>query len=893
MNVRTIGISCCLLLSVVSLAQNSKIDSLGAALKSTSDNERRADILHELSAESFDYYFDKSREYALQGLKYAEKGNYLLGVVKSLTDLGLYYYFTGDYKNAYRYYQQAIKLCGSNNFGDYPAYTLTRLGNLYRVQAVFDSARYYYEASLLALKDKKGDVGLSSVHYNLGILALDQSDFDNALSNLRIALAIRSKTRDSLVIGECWKSIGQVYQGRSMFDSAIYYYEKSFRLARRFSDPELQMFYHIKRGEIYFTNGDYQNATKHFLQALDLLKTHDFKRYHAIVLTRIAQVYDAQGDFKQAIEHLLSALRIHESLNSRQEVARVYGAMGWVYINQKNASVAVSYAQRSLQLMKQINDKAGMGFAHNLLGYINYSTANYPAALEEYNIALQLRNEIKNESTSAATLFNIARVYEKQGIYGKAQDHLLKVLAVDEKNMDKDGLVMTYNTLGIVLTKKKEFSEAERYLQRGHDLAIAVNTPVELSNNHKIFAELYKAMGDNSKAIRHYDAYIALNDSIFTRQSATKIAEMSALYELEKKEKEIQILNQRDEINNEKLQLQDTQIKYQNYFLFFTVGGIVLLLVMVYVLYHYYRSRTRANEKLTSLNKEISEQKEEIQAQSEELIEANNSLIALNNELVEKTEEIQAQSEDLKQTNTMITEINRDLDSIVTKRTSQLQEAYKELDTFFYRSSHDFRRPLTTFMGLAEVAKITIKDKTALELFSKVRETALNLDKMLVKLQSISDVGAQQLVYKEVLIREIFDNVCEGFREDIEQFGIRTQSGVTLDRPFVSYPAMIKTIIENLVENAIHFRASKEPYIQLRAYGNRDHVIIEIEDNGQGIRVEYTEKIFDMYYRANERSKGNGLGLYIVKKAVQKLNGTIQLITEFGKGSRFVITLPV
>ena len=92
--------------------------------------------------------------------------------------------------------------------------------------------------------------------------------------------------------------------------------------------------------------------------------------------------------------------------------------------------MAVSYAQRSLQLMKQINDKAGMGFAHNLLGYINYSTANYPAALEEYNIALQLRNEIKTEQSSAATLFNIARVYEKQGIYEKAQDHLLKVLAV-------------------------------------------------------------------------------------------------------------------------------------------------------------------------------------------------------------------------------------------------------------------------------------------------------------------------------------------------------------------------------------------------------------------------------------------------------------------------------
>jgi signal transduction histidine kinase len=893
MNVRIIGICCCLLLSVVSLAQNSKIDSLNVALKSTNDNARRADILHELSAESFDYDFDKSREYALQGLNYSEKSDYLLGVVKSLTDLGLYYYFTGDYNNARRYYTQAIKKCGSNNFGDYPAYTLTRLGNLYRVQGRFDSARNYYEASLLALKNKKGDVALSSVYYNLGILAMDQSDYLSALSNLRIALAIRSKTRDSLVIGECWKSIGQTYQGRSMFDSAIYYYEKSFRLARRYNNPELQMFYYVSRGEIDFVNGDYQNATMNFRQALDLLKTHDFRRYHAIVLTRIAQVYDAQGDFQQALEHLLSALRIHESLNSRQEVARVYGVIGWVYINQKNSSMAISYAQQSLELMKEINDKAGMAFAHNLLGYINYSMSNYQAALEEYNLALGLRNEIKLEQASAATLFNIARVFEKQGLYDKAQAHLLKVLAIDQKHMDKDGLVMTYNTLGIVLTRKKAFGEAEHFLQIGHDLAIAVNTPVELSNNHKIFAELYKAMGDNRKAIRYYDEYIALNDSIFTRQSATKIAEMSALYELEKKEQEIQILNQRDEINTEKLKLQETKISYQNYFLLFTIGSIVLLLVIVYMLYQFYRTKTLANEKLQNLNKEISEQKEEIQAQSEELIEANNSLIALNHELVEKTEEIQAQSEELIETNTAITEINRDLDSIVTKRTSQLQEAYKELDTFFYRSSHDFRRPLTTFMGLAEVAKITIKDKSALELFSKVRETAMSLDKMLVKLQSISDVGAQQLVYKEVLIREIFDNVCDGFREEIEQFGIRTQSSVTLDKPFVSYPAMIKTIIENLIENAIHFRATKEPYIHLRAYSDKDLVIIEIEDNGQGIRNEYREKIFDMYYRANERSKGNGLGLYIVKKAVQKLNGTIQLITDFGKGSRFVISLPI
>jgi signal transduction histidine kinase/uncharacterized protein HemY len=862
-------------------------------LKDVDSNERRADVLHELSLESFDYDFNKSHEYAVKGLNYSEKANYTKGVVRALTDIGLYHYFVGDYKSAQSNYQRALERCGTNNFGDYPSYTLTRLGNLCRGAGEVDSARYYYNASLNATKGEYGEIARSSVHYNLGMLSIDQSDFDDALSNLRIALEIRLKKRDSLVIAEFWKAIGQTYQGKAMVDSAIYYYEKSFRLATRHNNPELKMFYYISRGEIYLDNGDYHQASGYFLRALDVLKTHDFKRYHAIVLSRIAQVYDAQGDYKQAIEHLLRALRIHEALNGKQEIARVYGTLGWVYINQKNDSMAVNYAQRSLRIMEEINDKAGMAFAHNLLGYINYSTLNYPTALTEYNKALQLRTEIKSVRGSAGTTFNISRVYYRQGFYDRAQQNLLKVLAIDEKYMDKDGLAMTNNTLGAVLTKMKKFDEAERYLQKAYDLSILVNSPVELSNNRKNFAELYKAKGDSRNAIRYYDEYIALNDSIFTSQSAMKIAQMNALYELEKKEQEIQSLNQRDEINRHKLQLQDTHIRYQNNFLFFTIGSIVLLLIMSYILYHYYRTKVKANEKLSALNREIHEQKEEIQAQSEELIEANNSLVALNSELIEKTEEVQAQSEELKETNLMITEINRDLDSIVIKRTSQLQEAYKELDTFFYRSSHDFRRPLTTFMGLAEVAKITLKDQAALELFSKVKETAVSLDKMLVKLQSISDVGAQQLVFKEVLIREIFDTVFDGFREELQQFGIRVQSNVTLQKPFVSYPAMVKIIVENLVENAIHFRAGDSPEIKLSAHQVGDQVVIEIEDNGQGIREEYKEKIFDMYFRANDRSKGNGLGLYIVKKAVQKLNGTIQLRSQFANGSHFVVSLPM
>jgi signal transduction histidine kinase len=104
---------------------------------------------------------------------------------------------------------------------------------------------------------------------------------------------------------------------------------------------------------------------------------------------------------------------------------------------------------------------------------------------------------------------------------------------------------------------------------------------------------------------------------------------------------------------------------------------------------------------------------------------------------------------------------------------------------------------------------------------------------------------------------------------------------------------MIKIILENLVENSIQFSTPYKPYITLRAYQIASDCIIEVEDNGQGVQKDLGDRIFDMYFRGSERSKGNGLGLYIVKKAVEKLKGSIMADTSVIAGSRFIITFPM
>jgi signal transduction histidine kinase len=122
---------------------------------------------------------------------------------------------------------------------------------------------------------------------------------------------------------------------------------------------------------------------------------------------------------------------------------------------------------------------------------------------------------------------------------------------------------------------------------------------------------------------------------------------------------------------------------------------------------------------------------------------------------------------------------------------------------------------------------------------------------------------------------------------------MRISCDVELLDPFYSYPAMIRIIIENLLENAIHFRRREGARVTLRMYQQDRHIVIEVIDNGQGIDSQYFGQIFDMYFRGNERSKGNGLGLYIVKKAVEKLNGSVTVTSEMGEGSMFKVFLPI
>lgn len=872
-------------------AQKHKLDSLSVRLDQTENQRDKGLILHQLATHSWDFNFETGLQYAQKSYAIAvQLDDRELQTIAS-TDIGLYYYFVGNYDESKRSFRKAIQISGTTSFGEYPSYTFTRLGNLYRVQGQYDSARFFYQQGLALLANKTSSWAESSVYHNLAWLHYELSEYKEALSEMQKSLRVRKTLGDSLMIAECWKFFGMTHRAMANFDSSTFYLSKVGRIAKKFNNPELTIFYYINIGELEFDKGELVKAIKFYELALDLLKEHRFKRYEALTLKKIAEVYYQLNDCERAQQHFISALAIEEELNSVHEKARTYSNMGWCYTDQKAFSLGKQYAELSLALMKEVKDRVGVAFVHNLMGTLALRQREFKTALLYFDSALIVRKEFNLLVYEASTLENKGYVYEAKGDFDSMRIVEEESIKIYKRIGNQVRLSHAYNNLGNLLIRLNDFDEAGHYYQQAQRIALNINFLPELKSSYLGLAKVKQALGSHKEANSYFEKYIQVSDSLHRVESSGKAAQVNALYELEKKEQKIRDLDFENLRKQDELNLKEVTLRNRTLLLAFVSVGIILLTILSLVLYKYYVSKKKANSYLHFLNREINEQKEEIQTQSEELTEANNALSSLNEDLIRKQQEISHQSDELYAANQNLAQLNETLEKKVEERTNELKQAYTELDTFFYRSSHDFRRPLTTFMGLAEVAKVTVNDPNAISLFDKVRETAVSLDKMLMKLQSISDVGLQQLVYKEVHLKEFIETILEVHTYDINQRAIHVS--VDLQKTeLVSYPALLKIVIENLLENAVFFSRPGKPQIFIRTRQRLDEFVFEIEDNGQGIDPEYQSRIFDMYFRANLGSKGNGLGLYIVKKAVQKLGGKISFTSQFSKGSCFTVRLP-
>jgi signal transduction histidine kinase len=223
-----------------------------------------------------------------------------------------------------------------------------------------------------------------------------------------------------------------------------------------------------------------------------------------------------------------------------------------------------------------------------------------------------------------------------------------------------------------------------------------------------------------------------------------------------------------------------------------------------------------------------------------------------------------------------------------------LSKTNTELDRFVYSTSHDLRAPLTSVMGLINITERSQNPEDVTKYLAMMRDRVHSLDRFIKDITDYSRNNRLEIKKEKVNIVDLAQEVWENLKFTPEAENIKFEIDIPDDLTIDSDRSRLQVIIANLISNAVRYHDSRkrEQYIRLRYQVSGRVFCIKIEDNGQGIDREYHTKIFDMFYRANEKSKGSGLGLYIVKEALMKLSGSIQLDSTPGLGTTITIKLP-
>jgi signal transduction histidine kinase len=231
----------------------------------------------------------------------------------------------------------------------------------------------------------------------------------------------------------------------------------------------------------------------------------------------------------------------------------------------------------------------------------------------------------------------------------------------------------------------------------------------------------------------------------------------------------------------------------------------------------------------------------------------------------------------------------------VNKKNNDLEKVNRELDRFFYSASHDLKVPLLDMKGAINSAMSDVKDEKMLEYFALLKQRADKLDLFLQDIIDYSRNAQTDVKLEPVNLIQMIRGVIENFTfvkgADRIRFMVEVEQNIEVETDRVR----LMIVMNNILSNAIKYHRldQLDPWIKILCRFENGTLALSIEDNGQGIEEDLVPKIFNMFFRGSNLSKGSGLGLYIVQETLEKMNGTIEVHSTLRTGSRFVMHIPV
>ncbi len=690
---------------------------------------------------------------------------------------------------------------------------------------------------------------------------LKQKNWREALKHAEQAYEISKKIDHKEETAKALLKIGQITYRNIDRDTSLYYFKQGVKLAEEENLLALEYDYFIELGLWHmYRSRDSIQTVQYFLKAAEISKITKDHMGTGRAYARLAALYARKRDIEQSEKYMELSTPYYKKINDISSIAFYYEDVGsrvWAY----NMKRGMDFYLKGLEYApNNPNINVGIGKAYSLIG-------KPEAALEYLEDAVKAFDRKKQVRRLGSTLAYLADVHIQLGNYeeaNKISDENIALLSPLSINKEKRALPLSFISKGIINEQQGNIDEAQRYYQMALDKALTIRSSYERAKARLVLGQFY--IDSNLTEAALY-CRKALKDSRKHDYVAIQVEACDCLYQVYKKQdnhsEALEYFEQKEvlaaSLNAQKAthtldiygkladkdreiayqqKLKDEQLKSQ-YKINKILGGSV---VAGFILIGFLMLGIR---RISNQNKEIKK----------------------------KTKELESTNISLERSNT-------------------------ELERFASIVSHDLKTPLKNIVGFTGLLKKKLNKQEeslvqdALKFIDDGGKRMVRLIDDVLEYSKFSNIEATDNT-KVINVSHLIEEITQLVLINIEDGQVKADTS-TLPNLEWNY-SKIFLLFKNFIENGLKYNESSQPLVKIYGKKSLEAYCVCIEDNGIGISKEYFDKIFVMFKRLHNHKEyeGTGLGLATCKKIVEEFEGSINIDSEIGKGTKFQIYFPI
>ncbi|WP_417236002.1 ATP-binding protein [Bizionia paragorgiae] len=622
------------------------------------------------------------------------------------------------------------------------------------------------------------------------------------------------------------------------------------------------------------------DSTIYYLdQAEKISKTHKLPLLEAETFLKKETAYKQRGLYGKAMTENFKALESFEAINNQLGIAKSYTRLCDLLYFQEKYAEGAEYCQKAITILKELNDPKELAKSYRYKADNLLILERYDDALNDINNSISLLKNAGSGEPELARNYNTrGNIYKYMKRYDDAITEYKKCLEIAKKHNLSQGIIPALGNIGHVYRLQEKHSEALPYTLDAIDLMKKSGNTPNLKENYAHTSGSYEALEQYKEALKYEQLY-----------SEARVKELEQI--IEQLESELQIKYESAK-KDETIESQDATIDRQRKTQLLYISLAALLGIILFGMYFTIRNIRKKRKALALLNKELANKQHALAESNNKLKHSLNELKATQSQLI--------QSEKLASLGQLAAGIAHEI-----KNPLNFVNNFSELNLELIDEIHVELEKVPSSPEKEDIIGL-LEDVVSNQ--KKIHQHGTRADSIVksMLLHSRGGNGIKEPTDINAMLKEYINLSFHAMRAGKKAINVTLdfQLDDTLKKPAVIMEDVSRVIL-NLSNNAfdamyerIKDKDSSENYhpkLTVRTYEDHQNVVIEVEDNGNGIPQDFKDKILMPFFTTKRGTEGTGLGLSISNDIVKSHGGHLQIDSKQGDNSftKFKIILPI